>query len=536
MQQAIVAIRGQQFEQAKTILSDLLSATPNNVQARWMLVQTLEHLKAPERALDQLQLLLLHVKKDLSAIDQVASHLYQRRYPLQHALRAYKKYLAYKPGDANAAFNFAYYLGKDGQFEAAVDMYQRSLKLGISAPEEVHLNIANIYMDHLRDSVQAKEHLQKALARRADYASAYFNLGNLSEQEGKRSEATRYFERCLEIDPGNEGAIARLADAHRFVEDDPLLMRLVATAKKSNNSDVDFALGKAYEQLANFEIAWQYFSKANARDKLALPTYEQEKTEAAFQQIMSQCSGQWLSQYPGQSSKPVFICGMFRTGSTLLEQVLAAHPGFTAGGESEFFPRLVSREFPAYPQDLDRITTDKLRSWKEAHQELSVKLVGASARLTDKRPDNFLYIGLIKAILPSAKFVVTERDWRDVATSIFCTRLGLRQNYATTLKNIRHYIGLQKQLVDHWQSILCADLIRVRYEDLVSEPRHTISAVLEGLGEAWDERCLSFDKLQNTVQTASVWQVREPFHTRSIGRWKNYEKQFTDTFGAELKT
>jgi tetratricopeptide (TPR) repeat protein len=474
---------------------------------------------------------------NLPAIDQAAFNLYQMRYPLEPALRAYKKYLVRKPKDATAAFNYAYYLGKDGQFEAAIRMYKRSLELGISAPEEVLLNIANIYTDHLRNNEQAKVYLHKALKRRPDYASAFHNLGNLSEQDGNREEAAQYFEKCLEIDPSNETALARLADTHKFVEkDDPLLTRLINVAKRSNDADVHMALGKAYEQIAEFELAWRHFSMANAQDERVLPVYRQAATESVFDRIKSICTNEWLASYQGQAREPVFICGMFRTGSTLLEQVLAAHPAFVAGGESEFFPRLVAKEFPAYPQGLESISSERLNAWAEAHEHLSEELAGKTARLTDKRPDNFLHIGLIKAILPSAKFVVTERDWRDVSTSIFSTRLGITQNNATSLENIRHYIELQKELVDHWQSILGSDLIRVQYENLVSEPRSVISAVLEFLGEPWDERCLNYHKLDNAVQTASVWQVREPFHTKSIGRWKNYRQQFIETFGTELNS
>lgn len=480
-----------------------------------------------------IQSLFRQAGKNLPAIDQIANHLLRRRYPLKHALRAYKDYLAYKPGSATAAFNYAYYLGKDAQFEAAINMYRRALKLGIGAPEEVHLNIANIYMDHLRNEGKARVQLQKALARNPGYAGAYFNLGNLEEQVGDRSAAARNFGQCLKIDPANESALARLADAHRFVgKDDPLLVKLATAAQGSNNSDLQFALGKAYEQLADFDTAWRHFSSGNALDERAFPLYRQEHTETAFRQIMSQCNKEWITGFAGRSHETVFICGMFRTGSTLLEQVLASHPSFTAGGESEFFPRLVAREFPAYPRGLDKLTSEKLRSWGKAHQEQSKKLVGKLNRLTDKRPDNFLYIGLIKAVLPAAKFVVTERDWRDVATSIFSTRLGASQNYATNLDNIRHYIGLQEKLVDHWQSILGSDLKRIRYEDLVREPRDAVSDLLHGLGEVWDERCLTFHKLKNTVQTASVWQVREPFHSKSIGRWKNYKSQFEDAFGS----
>jgi len=472
--------------------------------------------------------------KDLPAIDRLANDLLQRRLPLEPALQAYKRYLAYKPDSANAAFNHAYYLSRDGQFEAAVLQYRQALRLGIDAPEEVHLNIANIFIDHLKNAGEARTCLQKALSIKPDYASAYYNLGNLSEQEGDRLEAQRCFELCLEFDPSNESALARLADAHIFrVADDPLLSRLAGVAQRSKNSDVFFALGRAYEQLAQFDLAWTNFSRANQLDKQALPAYDRAAAESVFRRIMSRCNGQWLKSSQGESDQSVFICGMFRSGSTLLEQVLAAHPAFVAGGESEFFPRLAAREFPHYPDGLADMTNDRARYWQAQHKEWSLKLYGDALRVTDKRPDNFLHIGLIKAVLPSAKFLVTERDWRDVATSVFSTRLGAGQNYATSLEDIHHYIGLQKELVDHWQSILGSDLLRVRYEDLVAEPRATITAVLNELGEPWDECCLSFNKLRNTVQTASVWQVREPLHTKSVGRWRCYRQFFEDAFGVE---
>jgi tetratricopeptide (TPR) repeat protein len=535
LQQAMNAIREQQFEEATMLLSRLLACQPNNVQARWLLVQNLESQNKTDSALEQLRLLLIHVKKDLPAIDGIANHMRQRQYPLNHALRAYKKYLTFQPKSANAAFNYAYNLAKDAQFETAITMYERSLELGISEPEEVHLNIANIYMGHLHAHDESRVHLEKALVLNPSYASAFYNLGNLSEQEGNRGEASRNFEKCLQADPANESALARLADTQKFVEwDDQMLTRLVATARNSNNSDVHLALGKAYEQLGDFKMAWEHFSEGNALDSREMPTYNPGQTEADFNRIMTQCNSKWLKQYEGLSHESAFICGMFRSGSTLLEQMLASHPGFVAGGESEFFPRLMAREFPDYPQGLDKFSIEELRAWRQQHTGQSRKLFGESSRLTDKRPDNFLYIGLIKAILPAAKFMVTERDWRDVATSIYSVRLGPSQTYATSLKDIRHYIGLQTELINHWEKALGSDLMRVRYEDLVLQPQRTVTKLLNWLGEDWDERCLAFHELTNSVKTASVWQVREPLHAKSIGRWKNYEQQFVNAFGAEL--
>jgi len=251
---------------------------------------------------------------------------------------------------------------------------------------------------------------------------------------------------------------------------------------------------------------------------------------------MSQCGREWFEKMQDSHAggDPVFICGMFRTGSTLLEQVLAAHPRFTAGGEREFFPRLVQKEFHDFPEGLEQITVEELQTWRAQSESQSTRITGASTRLTDKRPDNFLYVGLIKAIVPAAIFIVTERDWRDVALSIFSTRLGATQTYATDLADIHHYIGLQKRLVDHWALFLGDDLVRVTYEDLVGQPRATLGGVLNKLGEDWDERCLAFEKLDTMVKTASVWQVREPLHSRSIGRWQNYRPYFEEVFGADV--
>ena len=496
MQQAVSAIRQQRFDEATALLSQILKKHPNSVDARWLQIRTLESLNDYAGALEELRQLLVHVKKNLPAIDRVAAYMRQKRYPLGHLLKAYKTYLATQPGSANACFNYAYNLAKDGQFAAAIRQYEQTLKLGIDAPEEVHLNIANLYMDHLQAADKARSHLEAALELNPEYASAYYNLGNLYEQLGRRDEARRNFERCLQYDAGNEAALARLADTQVFArQDDPLLTRLVAAGENGASADIQFALGKAYEQLDEFDAAWAHFSKGNKFDEEAGPAYDPKLVESRFERIASAGYSGLSERVDNPAHAPVFICGMFRSGSTLLEQILASHPRFIAGGESEFFPRLIAREFPEYPDGLDGIEPAKLAAWRRRHEDHVKGLFGEGARPTDKRPDNFLYIGLIKAVLPTAKFVITERDW---------------------------------------PSLLGADLKRIHYEDLVQQPRQTVPELLEWLGEDWDERCLAFHELRNSVRTASVWQVREPLHANSVGRWKNYRQQFIDAFGPDL--
>tara|TARA_R110002096_G_scaffold154_19_gene861 strand:+ start:762 stop:2435 length:1674 start_codon:yes stop_codon:yes gene_type:complete len=537
LQQALSAIRQQHFADAIVLLEGLLNRQPGNIDARWLLVKTLESAANPQGAEDQLRQLLLHMKKNLPAIDQVAAYVRQRGYPLKHVLTAYSKYIETKPGSANAAFNYAFNLARDGQFEKSIEAYKRALKCGIDAPEEVHLNIANIYMDHLHASEQAQAHLQQAIKLNPAYASAYYNLGNLSEQLGDRPGASENFEKALQLDPGNDSALARLADTKVFSDqDDPLLTQLASRAQDSRSSDLHMALGKAYEQVGRFDLAWQHFNVANAQDRKCNPAYSREKTESMFAELKKQYSDEAMLQRDDSVNAPVFIAGMFRSGSTLLEQVLASHSRFVAGGESEFFPRLVAKAFPAYPQGLDSIPASKLHTWRKSYEAHTRKIVGPAQRLTDKRPDNFLYAGLIKALVPSARFVFTDRDWRDIATSIYSVRLGHSQPYATRLDDIRHYIELQADLVQFWAELLGPDLRIIRYEDLVQQPQDTVSGLLQWLGESWEDSCLSFHELKNSVRTASVWQVREPLHSKSIGRWRNYEQPFVDAFGESIKT
>lgn len=535
MKKAAAAIRGQQFPQAAELLEAVVAGQPDYFEARWLLARCLEQMNAVDDVQAQLDELLKRGSDDLAKINQIAEFVRRRGYPLESVNGAYRRFLEHSPDSAVAAYNLAWYLAADGEFDAAIEAYQRALDLGIERSEEVHLNIASLYMDHLQDSEKAKQHLDSALAANPAYVQAHLNLGNLAERLGDRGEASRCFEKCLELEPENEYALARLADAHRFSNsNDPLLSRLSDRAPDSRNADLHYALGRAYDQIGSRASAWAEFATANELDRAARPAYRRSHSEALVQRIITRCNAGWLSRFGGESHRAVFLCGMFRSGSTLLERILAAHPAFAAGGESDFFPRLAVRHFRNYPDGLERLTRESIDAWMAQHAALCDRVTGGRARMTDKRPDNFLRIGLIKAILPGARFVVTERDWRDVAISIFGTRLGPGQGYATRLEDIRHYLELHRQLVDHWAELLGDDLIRVPYEALVTSPRETVGAVLNSLGEPWDDNCLAFDRQEGAVGTASVWQVREPLHRKAIGRWRGYERYFRDTFGDDV--
>ena len=522
LSEAVDAIKNQQFERASNFLSRILEQDPDHLEAGWLAMQCKEQMQDREGAVAQFARLVDRVSGDIATIGHLARIAFQNAYPMDGIIEACRDHCNKHPDSADAAFNLAYFLSNDGQHRAAIEAYQEALKLDLRAPEQAEMNIASIYMDQLDDPGKATRHLQQARSLNPLNGAVYYNLGNLAEQSGDRTLAAHNFEKALELDPGNDPVLARLADTHRFADaEDPLLKRMVAAAPATTSRDLHFALGRAYDQLGDFKKAWHHFSQANDQDAQVFPPYLPEQAGNVFERIMETSDQDWISASHSNSNGPVFICGLYRTGTTLLEQVIGAHPSFTAGGESEFFPRLVARHFPYYPDGLSDIDENDILSWRAGHEQLQ-QLKAGSSRLTDKRPDNFLCAGLIRKILPSARFVVTERDPRDTAVSIFATRLGPRQNYATRLEHIRHYIGLHRKLVDHWVSVMGDAIYRIRYEDLVEQPRESVESLLNWLGEEWDDRCLEFHRQAGAVRTASVWQVREPLHTRSVGRWRNY--------------
>ncbi|MBM4218818.1 MAG: hypothetical protein FJ171_04100 [Gammaproteobacteria bacterium] len=496
--------------------------------------QACASLSDTDHAIECFHELIRLAHRPLPIIDELARFCLARA-RLETAVAAYQEYLSHHPGTAIAHYNCGYYSGKLGKHQMAIDHYLQALQLGIDRPEEVHLNIANVYADALRDDTLARKHLDTALSINTAYIAAHFNLGHLAEQRGELEEAQRCFWRCLQLDASNDAALARLADTCDFARDhDALFERLLEAAGREANADLHFSAGRACEQRGDYVRAWQHFTLANESDRRRFPIYDPSEWERRINRIISVCDADWIAcRRLAHGRAPLFICGMFRSGSTLVEQILAAHPSFTPAGELEFFPRLVAMNLPRYPEGLESLTAERLASWAHAYATEAAVLFADAARVTDKRPDNFLYLGLIKAMFPQAQVVVVCRDWRDVALSVYTTRLGPVANYATDLTHTRHYIRQHDRLLAHWQSQFGADMFFVSYQRLVAEPRPEIERLLQFLGEPWDDRCLEFHQLRNTVRTASVWQVRRPLYVSSVGRWRRYQERFAGLLDTE---
>ena len=445
------------------------------------------------------------------------------------AIRQHEQLLARDPGDAVVHFNLALLYKRAGRHNDAVASYQRAIELGIDDAQEVYSNLGVLYSE-LRQPGRAQEMYEKALSIDSGYIPALFNLAGLLEEQGEREQAIHLFERILAIEPRYWDALARIANARRVERaDDPVLERLnEAVVATTNELEVRegllFALGKALDDTGSYGQAFDAYQKANELGKRLRGRYDAERAERGIASILARFDQSWLSQAETSSSaSPIFICGMYRSGSTLVEQILSAHASVEMGGELDILPRLLTERLKPFPQRLADVASAELEAVADEYMAAVRRLFPEATHVTDKRPDNVLHLGIIRAMFPRAKVILTRRELRDNCLSVYFQQLGAPLSYATNLADTAHYYRLQERLVARWRELLGENIFTVDYDELVRDPEPVLRGLLDFLELPWDPACLEFQRARSQVKTASVWQVREPLHTRSSGRWRNYQ-------------
>ena len=438
------------------------------------------------------------------------------------AIDAYRRLLTAKPDLADSWYNLGWLQRQARAFDDALASYQQALDLGVAGAEEVHLNRAVILSDHLHRSDEAMAELEAALQRNPDYVPALLNIGNLHEDLGDREQAKTAYARALEIAPGSALALARLASLSHAAELDrgleARLRRAIEQADAADRADLGFALAGLLDAAGAYDEAFEAARAANEASRVSTGArYDRAMHEGFVDRLIET----FREPATGTAQAPaMFVCGLFRSGSTLVEQILGAHSQVTAGGELDLVPALVATIEP-YPEAVARADPATIQRWRETYR---AGLPPHEGLLTDKRPDNFLHIGLIKTLFPRAKIIHTRRDPLDNLLSVYFLHLDPGMAYALDLGDLAHWHGQYVRLMAHWRSLYPDDIFDVDYDALVREPSPVIAGLLKFLGLDWEDAVLEFHRRKVAVKTASVWQVRQPLHARSSGRWRNYRK------------
>ena len=378
----------------------------------------------------------------------------------------------------------------------------------------------------------------RALAINPNYAEAHNNLGSVLKDQGKFDEAAAHYDQAILLRPDHAEAHYYRTDLKTFRAGDADLAVLEALAADPNSLPPDkmvyihFALGKALEDVGDYPRAFEHLLQGNA-----LKRREVNYDEAARQQDVPahrrRCSTPacWTAcrrrAIPRQFRSSSL--GMPRSGSTLVEQILASHPQVHAAGELMNLDRVVRAVFEAdgppipFPAWLRELDADGLRRLARAYLASLPTLPDGKTRITDKLPANFVRVGLIRLILPNARIIHTMRDPMDTCVSCF-SKLFTDIPFSYDLAELgRYYRGYHK-LMAHWRSVLPAGaMLDVSYEEVIDDLEQQARRLIDYCGLPWDDRCLSFHKASRPVTTSSNVQVRQPLYRGSLGRWRRYE-------------
>ena len=437
--------------------------------------------------------------------------------------------LQLSPGDADAHNNLAAILLEMGHFHEAEESLRRALQI---APDHVraHNNLASVLKEMMRRE-EARQTCSRALSIAPDDADALHGLANLHLEEGRSVEAMVIYERILQRHPENFEVRHSMALARKTRENDANFTALNELSGKAVGQDrafLHYALGKCCDDRGEYEKAYAHFSEG-AKAKRAMLEYRADRAAERFARIARDFDEETMAGLLGAgdpSDLPVFVLGMPRSGTTLVEQIIASHPGVQAGGELPDLLCIVER-------NREGSQREKIAGWGKEYIRALEARAPSARRITDKMPANFFAIGLIHAMLPHAKIIHVRRSPLDTCLSCYTQLFRRAHEYSYDLSELGRYYAGYAALMEHWRNIMPeGSFLEVDYEDVVADIEGQARRMIEHCGLEWSDACLGFYENARPVQTASMMQVRNPVYSSSVGRWRNYEPCLGQLFDA----
>lgn len=378
---------------------------------------------------------------------------------------------------------------------------------------------------------EARECFEKALRLKSQDAGILTSLGWLAGIEGHFADAEGRYRAALESDPRHPGAWALLAGLRRMTDADKSWLEgvertLADGVPPIEESKLRYAMGKYFDDLGKHSRAFEQYKRANELQKRLATPYDRTARTKFVDETRDLYTSQRLAQPlkgASDSATPVLVTGMMRSGTTLVEQIIASHPQAVGAGELDFWTAAARK----HEESLRRKSVDEPLTRKLAESYLKVLRQHSpnALRVVDKSTFNTDHLGLINQVFPRARFVYVQRDPVDNCLSCYFQDFANVASFTMDLSDLAHYYREHHRLISHWRSALPEGaLLVVPYAELVADPQAWSRRMIEFIGLEWDSRCLEFHKTQRSVLTASHWQVRQPLYSRSVGRWRNYEK------------
>lgn len=445
---------------------------------------------------------------------------------LDESLLINRKLVELSPADSNAYNNLANSLKGIGKLEEAESSYRKSISLDQNSAL-AHNNLAGVLFE-LNKYGEAEVHYKKAISAKYDDFEVHHNFGNMLAYQGRSIEAKTCYEKAITINPNYARGHRMYSLMKHFKSKDKqylAMQKLYSTQQISNDQrcEICFALAKACEDLKDYKQAFQFLSEGNRIRKKVL-NYDREQDFELFREIKSSFPKIMINKLeitqPINSLKPIFIIGMPRSGTSLVEQIITSHSSVTGAGELPFVRIFGS----SIARGIDDCGKDELMSFRQKYMKNLEKVSNNKLIVTDKMPQNFRYLGLIFAAFPEAKIVHVKRHpgatcWANYKSFFPTNGLG----YCYDLGDISSYYAMYEGLMEYWAEAFGGRIYNLDYEALTMNQEIETRRLIKYLNMEWESACLKPQNNKQVVRTASHSQVREGVYKGSSQKWKKFK-------------
>ena len=445
-----------------------------------------------------------------------------------------EKAIALAPDFLAAILDLGRLCKEQDRYGEALECFDKAIALDPASPQAHYLRGSTLAPASFTQ--EAIDSYQHCLKLRPTHIGALHGLGHVLKAVGRYHEAVASYNECIRQSPEFGETYWSLANLKTYRFDDAAVAemeRLVGGSGLSAQSEVNFlfALGKAYEDRGDFGRAWDFYRTGNTKQR-AQVSYDPVQTETMNDRLVRVFSADFLQSRRAAGladPAPIFIMGLPRSGSTLLEQILASHSQVEGTSELPYLGRVATwlnrnrADGINYPEAVRELRPPIFQSLGEDYLAYArMHRRSGAARFIDKMPNNFPSIGFLSLILPHARIIDARRHPLDACLSCYRQLFAKGQTFTYDLTEIGEYYLQYQRMMDHWAEALPGQVLTVQYEDVVADFEAQVRRLLDFCGLPWEDACLRFYESERPVRTPSSEQVRQPIYDRSVGHWQNY--------------
>ncbi|HLY05176.1 MAG TPA: sulfotransferase [Rhizomicrobium sp.] len=466
------------------------------------------------------------LRPDSAAAWRELGSAYDRQNLHQQAIEAYRKAVELAPKSGDVLHRLVELYTMYSRKDEASHCLERAAGLN---PDSTNARLYRSDALLMRGDVSGAEHwAREAVARDPESSAAHAALAGLLHSQGRFEDAEASFETALRLDPKVGRCWYGLADCRKFSRaDNAILERMNAVLQRNDLNDVDrmpilFAMGKVYDDCEDYSHAMERFDAGNRLRARGL-NFDRARFEAMVDHAIRRFTPEFIeanAAHGDRDTRPLFVVGMYRSGSTLVEQIISSHPDIAAGGELTVWSP-IDIEVDAQTGEFDR---DRSRAAIAKYLSVLQKIGPSAARITDKLPLNCFRLGAIHALMPNARIIHCRRDPVDTCLSIYSNLFNSRVPFAARKADLAFCYRQYLRVMEHWRKVLPPHvLMDVQYERLIADREAETRRLIAFAGLDWNDSCLRPEQNMRVVDTASVWQARQPVYTTSMQRWRHYE-------------